>query len=649
MTFFNTSKLSTKLLISFGTLFIVLFGISNGYLYFQATKMVEKNTTEQTVPAQAWRPAFLLRTYLEYLEIYKHKGIIHNAFVEKWLSIAPEKRDELIMAKHLDMLSSQIKNMESGGETSNFYGIFIPKSQKRYESFLKESNDSMDLPIIQWLISLSYSQEEKSHWKIFETKEDGKTHIVTATPIIAENGDITAIAYVKGDITGLPEYLAQVINVGEKGYNFIANLNGEIIISSSPEFESYGNIHGINVMSDAFDDMMSSEKKQTLYELDGEKRFMVSGKLKPSPWIMVTDASITESLAPLDKEFKISLLIELILIAIGLILIFIMIKRFSNEIKVLKDFTTELGQGNIDAKLQSESKIKEIKELGSSFVTLRNKLSEAINFAHEISNGILDAKYPQLGENDALGKSIRQIQQSLSKYNEKEQKNRWITEGLAEFAVILRNGGNVAEVCDNILRKLIKKIEANQAIIFIAEERGGETLLTEKATYAYSRKKFHTETITLKPGEGLIGQIYLEKRTAIYNEIPEEYVKITSGLGESTARNVYIIPLIFNDHVYGVLEIATFDPIEEHKLDFIDKLSEAIASTISMIQTNDQTRRMLDETKVQSEELRSQEEELRQNLEELSATQEENDRQKRAYEEEIALLKKEIKELKMPV
>ena len=109
-------------------------------------------------------------------------------------------------------------------------------------------------------------------------------------------------------------------------------------------------------------------------------------------------------------------------------------------------------------------------------------------------------------------------------------------------------------------------------------------------------------------------------------DVPDNYVSITSGLGDANPRAILIVPLKFNDKVFGVIEMASFTEYEDYKIKFIEKLAESIASTISTVKVNMQTVKLLEDSKMKSEELASQEEEMRQNLEELQTTQEESAR-----------------------
>lgn len=162
--------------------------------------------------------------------------------------------------------------------------------------------------------------------------------------------------------------------------------------------------------------------------------------------------------------------------------------------------------------------------------------------------------------------------------------------------------------------------------MFILENEGTEQEhLKMIACYAYNRKKFLQKQILA--GEGLVGQCFLEKETIFMKEIPADYVNITSGLGEATPRSILITPLLINEKVFGVVELASFKEFQPHQIDFINKLAENIAATIKNVKESERTIALLNDSQQQAEELRTQEEEMRQHMEEMQATQEEMRRQ----------------------
>lgn len=284
------------------------------------------------------------------------------------------------------------------------------------------------------------------------------------------------------------------------------------------------------------------------------------------------------------------------------------------------------------------------KMAGRTFESLNQKLNEEIQtsnkvleFTNYLINDQLDANYEITEENDKLGQSLINLRDSLKKNKlteiqrrkEDEQRN-WIAEGLAKFGEILRNNNdNIKELSFNIINNLVKYLEANQGGFFILHDETNAKYFEMTACYAYNRKKFANKRIEW--GDGLIGASAIEKHTVYLRDIPDDYVEITSGLGKANPNSLLIVPLIINDEIHGVIELASFRIFEPFQIEFVEKIAESIASTISTVKINLRTTQLLKESRYQAETLVSQEEQMRQNMEELQTTQEEAARQNEKF------------------
>jgi len=265
------------------------------------------------------------------------------------------------------------------------------------------------------------------------------------------------------------------------------------------------------------------------------------------------------------------------------------------------------------------------------------RVEELNRFVERVSNGDFQSEL-RLDEHDNLGQALVQMRDKLKNGQEEESKRNWVNAGLAQVGNILRRSDtNLQEYYDSIIRFIVTYTKNVQGGIYVLDDADGtQPILEMVSCYAYDRKKFQTKKIL--PGEGLVGQAYLEAETIYMLEVPKTYVQITSGLGHETPSMLILLPLKVNDKIFGVIEVAGFRALEQFEVDFMKKLAENIASAVAGAKANAHTRKLLEMTQQQAEEMRAQEEEMRQNMEELTATQEEMRRKEKAYLERLAAL-----------
>jgi methyl-accepting chemotaxis protein len=231
------------------------------------------------------------------------------------------------------------------------------------------------------------------------------------------------------------------------------------------------------------------------------------------------------------------------------------------------------------------------------------------------------------------------MRNNLARVAEEDKKRAWTTEGLAKFAEILRsNNTDVQKLCDEIVGSLVKYLKANQGALYIIDDvaDGEEPTMSMLACYAWDKKKHLNQKIYI--GEGLAGQAWQEKDMIYLTDVPQNYIRITSGLGDANPTSILIMPLKVNDQIFGVVEIASFSTMADHEIEFVRRIAESIASTVNSVKVNARTTKLLAESQQMTEEMRAQEEEMRQNMEELQATQEEMQRSQGESSSIVALV-----------
>jgi methyl-accepting chemotaxis protein len=321
----------------------------------------------------------------------------------------------------------------------------------------------------------------------------------------------------------------------------------------------------------------------------------------------------------------VSLVTGILTVVMGLIAAFLLTKAITTPITYIRNIIQKLSKGELPQNDQKSFSKDEIGDMAEAVDKLVAGLRSTSLFAENIGNGHYQASYSPLSENDVLGNALINMRNNLEKVAEDDKRRNWATEGLAKFSEILRrNNNNIHLLGDEIISNLVKYVKANQGGFFIVNDTESEPFLELKSCYAWDKKKYIEQQIY--EGEGLTGQVWQEKETIYLTEVPQNYISITSGLGEANPNSILIVPLKVNDEIFGVVELASFDAFAQYEIEFIEKIAESIASTVSTVRTNERTQKLLEDSTILTEQMRAQEEEMRQNMEELQATQEEMQR-----------------------
>ncbi len=220
---------------------------------------------------------------------------------------------------------------------------------------------------------------------------------------------------------------------------------------------------------------------------------------------------------------------------------------------------------------------------------------------------------------------ILQHQDFIKQKEEQVAISKWFNEGIVKFSDLLSsNQENAEKLLQEVISNLVPYVQADQGGIFLindenqVEEKKDE-VLELIASYAYSEDKL--EKNSFLSGEGLIGTCFRDSKTIRIDNLPPDYTVIGSGLGEHSPKHLVLIPIKLGEYKIGVIELTSFQPIEENKVELIEKIAENITSILSIMRSKEHALQTANTANLQKEELLEQEEEIRQTMEEMKATQ----------------------------
>ncbi|XCN75320.1 MAG: response regulator [Candidatus Electrothrix aestuarii] len=210
---------------------------------------------------------------------------------------------------------------------------------------------------------------------------------------------------------------------------------------------------------------------------------------------------------------------------------------------------------------------------------------------------------------------IGQMADALDRMVEKVSENFQEKAAMADLSDQMRGEQDIPTLSMHIANHLAKFLRAQMASLYLVDH-DGETL-TLKGSYAFHKRKGLNSKIRM--GEGIAGQAAFENNMISVTDLPEDYVRINSTLGDAAPCNILAIPFSHEEKVLGVLEFASFTEFSDEQMDFLGNVTEHIAIAFRSAQNKQDVQKLLDETREQAEELKQQSEELMATNEELES------------------------------
>jgi len=278
--------------------------------------------------------------------------------------------------------------------------------------------------------------------------------------------------------------------------------------------------------------------------------------------------------------------------------------------------------------------------------TLTTQLRAIAEVTTAVTNGDLtrEIAVEAAGEVSELRDNINQMITNLRFTTEVNAQQDWLNTNMARFSGMLQGQRDLKAVSRLIMSELTPLVGAQHGAFFMSENGDeDDSQLRLISTYAYKRRKGIANVFGL--GEGLVGQAALEGKSILITQAPEDYIVIGSGLGEAAPVNIIVLPVLFEDHVMAVIELASFTPYSDAHLTFLDQLSETLGVVLNTIVATMRTEELLQQSQGLTLELQSQSEELQSQRDELERTNQELEEQARSLKASEELLQQQQEEL----
>ncbi|MGZ4377385.1 MAG: HAMP domain-containing protein, partial [Gaiellaceae bacterium] len=326
------------------------------------------------------------------------------------------------------------------------------------------------------------------------------------------------------------------------------------------------------------------------------------------------------------------------------------LSTFAAEVtRVAKEVGTE-GKLGVQAQVQGVSGVWEgltdnVNQLAGTLTTQLRAISEV---SQAVTQGDLTRSIAVEAEGEVaeLKDTINQMIDNLAETTRVNNEQDWLNSNMARFTGMLQGERDLETVSRLIMSELTPLVGSQHGAFFMMESpdgEGDEFELRLIATYGYKQRK--NVPNRFKIGEALVGQAALEQKPIVITQAPDDYVRISSGLGEGVPVNVIVLPVLFEDQVLAVVELASFQRFSSVQQSFLEQLAESIGVVLNTIQANMRTEELLVQSQDLTQELQSQSEELQAQQEELQQTNKELEEQAASLKASEELLQTQQEEL----
>lgn len=345
-------------------------------------------------------------------------------------------------------------------------------------------------------------------------------------------------------------------------------------------------------------------------------------------------------------------MIAIIVIAVTLIVlvasVFAVLMIVNNQIVkpigMLKHIANEMAEGETEIAIEMR-RDDEVGELAHSFQAVCQNAKQLARISKRLGKGEFDVKLKPRSERDVLGHALLTMRNNLQTLDQAGRQQVWIKTQVSDITQAMQGMRDVRQLLQATINELADRLEAGFAAFYLKQEHDESAMLKLLASYAYVERKNLANEFML--GESLVGQCALEKQMIVLNKIPDDYIRISSGLGEEKPRQIIVLPVLHDDELIGVLELASFEIFTDERREVLQQVTQSLGIVINNVQAHEKTQILLKKSQEMAEELRAQQDELKatnEELEEKAKILKESEDELKAQSEELQATNEELEE-----
>ena len=413
------------------------------------------------------------------------------------------------------------------------------------------------------------------------------------------------------------------IIVGKSGYVWILNLRGEYVLSHKRRQDGENifdtrDSQGRAFIQEWLQRAPSLKKGETIidyypWQNDDEKtpkmKIVAYTYFPDWGWLVGASAYVEDFQETLKTLRSITLLVSTVAILIGSFVAYLLARVIINPLFRSVDFAEAIAAGNLTARIDIRRK-NEIGILAHSLQMMQSTIQAVLQEIHGLVQDVQHERLSSRGNAEAfeggwrdlvegINTVMKEIEGSVAETRRQQQeaehqkieleRQNWLKDGESQLSMRLAGELSLQEICRQALNFTARYLNAGKGTVYTYHAE--EQLLTLRGSFAFTERDSLSHQYHL--GESVIGQVALERSPILLKHLQPEEGVITTGTISEAPLNTYTIPLLYNNNLYGVLELASFEAFDEKRIQFLFEANRVIATAIFSALQKERTQELL--------------------------------------------------------